>query len=772
VPPNGSSVPDLGDKYEFIEALGAGAMGCVYKARHRLLGRLVAVKVISAEHLPSTEAMQRALREARIGAALKHPNIVATFDVEHIVRGDAFSLCTVTEFVTGPTLRAWMDERGTPPMTESLRVARELCAGLAHAHTRGVVHRDVKPANVLMTEDGTVKVADFGLARALARGDTVTCEGAVVGTPLFMAPEQIKAVSSHELTAAVDVYAVGVILYRLLTGVSPFQADNPVQFIEKTLNEVAPRPSLHNPSVSPALDRVVRTALAKNPDERYPTAVELLAALEAVGDVVERGAVPPQPPTALLSGGSVATLPRTTTVSRAAPCVAPTVPRRRWGWPGAVVVLVLCRAVATWRGRTAVVGAVEDDPTAVAMVLLDAPEVPSVADCARLGRLVGTERYLRHLGVREVDDPAPLGCYFLARYADEKRRPERAFECATALLDRWGGKAPALHDGTVLEDVVRRSLAWRTWPQLPERMQSWLTNGAVAVTPSAVAAMAETVARETLALCKAEKLARADADRKLRDDGLKVLVPAARLIVSRGWDAWPPSERPSVVDVFCRLLLLQGNDDATMLLHEQLRVLTDQAVLVGLPRSRLLQYRAQDLIYVVGLKAERSYVQRLRREAVELMERAIADEPPTAVERRVRLVTLQAAMSCRSPDLHGVSEQNEVRTALGLLEGLPTTGVSASTAAYVTAVRAYVLACSRDGAAAEAELARTSRDRLDDDDRWWYHRAAAEIVEAGRGSKRRQNEHVEAALDAVPAEFYQYVAAMHFLMATQLPKLQ
>ena len=263
------------DKYEIAGVLGKGAMGVVYAARDRRLGRQVAIKTVLTSHLEDAttrrEYSQRFEREARAIAKLNHPNIVNVYDFGE--SGDLAYL--VMEYLQGKELKALFD--GGQPLATGVwaPVMAGLLAALAHAHSHGVIHRDIKPSNVMLLDGGGVKLMDFGVARLEDAGDE-TQVGTRIGTLSYMAPEQIQGVAVDH---RIDLFAAGVILYQCLTGRKPF-AGSEWELQRKIMFEPAEPPSRFNPGVSPALDAVVAQAMAKVPEQRFASAGEFQLALE------------------------------------------------------------------------------------------------------------------------------------------------------------------------------------------------------------------------------------------------------------------------------------------------------------------------------------------------------------------------------------------------------------------------------------------------------------------------------------------------------------
>jgi len=264
----------LGGRYEIAEKLGAGGMAIVYRAQDTLLQRPVTVKVLRGELVADENVVRRFRREAQAAASLSHPNIVGVYDVG---RQDDIHYI-VMEYVQGKTLKEEISERGPLPPEEAVRIARQICEALRHAHAHHIIHRDVKPHNVLITPEGRVKIGDFGIAGA-ATGSTVTYPGSMLGTVYYFSPEQAQGRYGDERS---DLYALGVVLYEMLTGRVPFEGESPVSVALKHIREIPPSPRELNPRVPPLAERIVMKAMAKEGERRYQSAAEMLRDLETL----------------------------------------------------------------------------------------------------------------------------------------------------------------------------------------------------------------------------------------------------------------------------------------------------------------------------------------------------------------------------------------------------------------------------------------------------------------------------------------------------------
>jgi eukaryotic-like serine/threonine-protein kinase len=261
-------------RYELAEVLGTGGMARVYRAHDRVLERDVALKVLDERLSADPEYVERFRREARAIARLPHPNIVTVID-----RGETEGWqFIVFEYVRGPNLKQLVQERGQLPVGQALTLAHQAARGLAYAHENGVVHRDVKPQNVLVDPDGVAKVTDFGIARAAGTDQGLTMTGTILGTGDYLSPEQA---SGQPVDARSDQYSLGVLLFELLTGEPPYTGESLFAVAARHVNDPIPSVRDRRPEVSARVEATIRRALAKRPEERFPTTDALIAALEA-----------------------------------------------------------------------------------------------------------------------------------------------------------------------------------------------------------------------------------------------------------------------------------------------------------------------------------------------------------------------------------------------------------------------------------------------------------------------------------------------------------
>jgi len=269
---------DLGDvianRYRLDELIGRGGMAAVYRAWDVPLARPVAVKLLRPEILADPDLAFRFRREAHAATVLRHPNVVACLDTGR--EGDQPYL--VMDLVDGEDLAARLRRDGALPPAEATRIAIDVARGLAVAHARGIVHRDVKPGNILLGTDGVARVTDFGIARLAAEAEA-TIPGTTLGSVHYFSPEQARGATT---TAASDVYSLGLVLFEMLTGTRPFSGSSPAEIALARVDAPAPSPVAVNPSLPPALDAVVRRALAPDPADRFPNGGAIAAELEAL----------------------------------------------------------------------------------------------------------------------------------------------------------------------------------------------------------------------------------------------------------------------------------------------------------------------------------------------------------------------------------------------------------------------------------------------------------------------------------------------------------
>jgi serine/threonine-protein kinase len=269
----------LAGRYRLLELLGQGGMATIYRARDAQLERDVAIKLLRPEFGRDPDFLARFRDEARAAASLSHPNIVAVFDFGEEESGPYI----VMELVDGQDLGAILRDNGPLAPRQSARVAAEVAKALHAAHVHGIVHRDVKPSNILVGRDGRVKVADFGIARALTESQ-ITMPGTTMGSVHYFAPEQARG---EQATASSDIYALGIVLFEALTGQRPFSGDGAAAVALARLTTTPPRPSSLRASIPSELDAIVARAMAFDPDDRYPTAAAMAGALD--GFLVDTG---------------------------------------------------------------------------------------------------------------------------------------------------------------------------------------------------------------------------------------------------------------------------------------------------------------------------------------------------------------------------------------------------------------------------------------------------------------------------------------------------
>ncbi len=261
----------LDNRYEILEVLGVGGMAVVYKARCHRLNRLVAIKILKAEYTQDEEFRRRFHAESQAVAMLSHPNIVSVYDVSTTDEADYI----VMELIDGITLKQYMEKKGTLNWKETLHFAIQIAKALDHAHSRGIIHRDIKPHNVMVLKNGSVKVTDFGIARVMSESNTLTKEA--LGSVHYISPEQAKG---GRVDNRSDLYSLGVVMYEMATGRPPYDGETPVAVAIQHINGKATLPSMLNPNIPGGLEQIVVRAMSHNPADRYPSAGALLTDLD------------------------------------------------------------------------------------------------------------------------------------------------------------------------------------------------------------------------------------------------------------------------------------------------------------------------------------------------------------------------------------------------------------------------------------------------------------------------------------------------------------
>ena len=274
----------IAGRYEMIEKVGNGGMATVYKAKDKVLNRFVAVKVLKEEFTTDEEFIRRFNIEAQSAAGLTHPNIVSVYDVGQ-ENGIYF---IVMELIQGKTLKQIINEEGKLPWKWSINIAIQIASALEAAHKNNIVHRDIKPHNIIITEDGIAKVTDFGIAKAVSNS-TITAFGTTIGSVHYFSPEHARGGFTD---AKSDLYSLGIVMYEMLTGRVPFDADTPVSIALKHMQEKPIEPIKLNPDIPLALNQIIMKAMQKEPSARYQTATEMLADLSLAlknpeGDFIE-----------------------------------------------------------------------------------------------------------------------------------------------------------------------------------------------------------------------------------------------------------------------------------------------------------------------------------------------------------------------------------------------------------------------------------------------------------------------------------------------------
>lgn len=264
----------LGNRYQLLSEIGSGGMARVYKALDRYLQRYVAIKILKDEFKHDAEFLKRFEIEAQAAASLTHPNIVQIYDVG--TENGIYYI--VMELVEGITLKEYIREKGALDWREAVDIVRQICSALNKAHSRNIVHRDIKPQNILITSDGIPKVTDFGIARAVT-SDTATMRIDTIGSVHYSSPEQVRGGYIDEKS---DIYSIGVTFFEMLTGRLPFDGESSVTVALKHIQDIPPLPSDIKPGIPPALDKIILKAMAKSRKDRYQSAAEMIRDLESL----------------------------------------------------------------------------------------------------------------------------------------------------------------------------------------------------------------------------------------------------------------------------------------------------------------------------------------------------------------------------------------------------------------------------------------------------------------------------------------------------------
>jgi len=389
-------------RYRIQRRLGKGGMARVYLAEDESLDRQVAIKILEDRHSDDPHFIERFQREARAAARLNHPNLVQIYDRAQ-VDGTSY---IVMEYVEGETLKDLIRREAPLDPRRAIGIAMQVLAALRVAHQAGVIHRDIKPQNILVQPDGRVKVADFGIARA--GGSDMTEAGSIVGTAQYLAPEQAQGL---ELGPPADLYAVGVVLYEMLTGRVPFEGDSAVTIAMKHVQEPPQQLTERNPLVPPSLEAVVMRALSKNPAQRYATAEEMGVDLDRV-----RQGLPVSEETMVIGAETATTRLQATETMVAptamAPRMGPPPPsssdgrRTLWTVLGivGVVLLALIVGLVVWTSTGG-----DDGPPTTETTLAEV-EVPDLVGLDREGAVAALEQVeLEALIIETTSDEAPEG---------------------------------------------------------------------------------------------------------------------------------------------------------------------------------------------------------------------------------------------------------------------------------------------------------------------------------------------------------------------------
>ena len=519
--------PEKLGRYVVQSELGRGAMGVVYKATDSVLERPVAVKTVNItlerEHADKYEA--RFYQEAKAAGGLNHPNIVTIHDVGKA--GDVVYMAM--EYIEGVELRTLIGEGRALALPQALSIASQVAEGLAYAHKRGVVHRDIKPHNVILDEEGRAKVTDFGIARAGASDMTET--GSIMGTAQYLSPEQAQG---HAVTAASDLYSIGVMLYEMLAGKLPFEGDSAVAVALKHLSEPPAPISQWRPDVHPALEAVVMAALAKDPAQRWQSAEDLAAGLEAARTQIAAGPNGGQD-TAAFAAIPMPVPDETGPTNLAPPSVVAPVAEpqekreRRWPWyaigalalalVGVLLYLILSGLLATEKREV---------PRVTGKQLVEARALME-----RAGFEVQTERVQSRQPFDQVVDQDPNG-------------GEEADKGSTVTLEVSGGPGDVLvppverlSEVQAVRELHKAGLEVTTDPEFSDKVKKDFAIRTVPpegteVTKGTRVRLLVSQGPEQVTVPDVTGLTRASAEARLRDEGLEVSAQEQESDVAEG----------------------------------------------------------------------------------------------------------------------------------------------------------------------------------------------------------------------------------------------
>jgi beta-lactam-binding protein with PASTA domain/predicted Ser/Thr protein kinase len=392
-------------RYLIVRKLGSGGMANVYLASDQELGRRVAIKILDERHARDAQFIERFRREAQHAAGLSHPNIVSVYD-----RGEAEGTYYIAmEYVEGRTLKELLVARGPSPLGIAIDYTRQILSALRFAHRNGIVHRDIKPHNVIVDGEGRVKVMDFGIARA-GTASQMTEAGSIIGTAQYLSPEQARGAPVDQTS---DLYSTGIVLYELLTGTVPFTGETPVEIAMKHLSQVPPPPSSHRPEVPRDLDYVVLRALAKDPADRYHSAEDMDSDLERIGRGIGVSAETAEAATSVLSRTDVGEA--ATTIGPPAATGTTYTPGRYYEYDepprrSSLVpwLLALLLVIAALVGGWFAWQALQDQLAATEPVAV--PDVEGVAEQLAVSQI--RDAGLQELIVREASEEAKKGIVF------------------------------------------------------------------------------------------------------------------------------------------------------------------------------------------------------------------------------------------------------------------------------------------------------------------------------------------------------------------------
>jgi len=767
--------------YRILEEVGRGGVGAVYRAHQTTLARDVALKVLVRADDDETRAWMdagtRLADEARAAARIQHAGLVRIFSAG---LDDDLGPYIVYEYMPGGTLRQRLQPGHAMGLVEAMRLfGSALLGGLGALHDAAVVHRDVKPENLLGDADGTFKLGDLGLAVFDDR-ETRTKTGLLVGTPGYVAPEVLVG-TAREPTPAFDVYSAAVVLVEAATGAHPFPGETAAKQLAEQLKRPLTAARLQTLGLPAAAAAVLARALSNDPAERPPTAAALLADIEA-----GTSGVVPRATTSMADDGATprSTAPHPTTEAVRAPTRpsptrqadpahersfrSPRPARRGPSWPRTLVVALLCAVACAllalrWRGPVTDVP-VDDDTTATAVIdedgvralrerLMTSKRTPDANEASLLATFVRRTGIRDRLGLAAVTADEPLALVYLARFAVQAGDTASAWRYYRRLVTRHGPAAVPLTSGSILEETADSALLALAAGDLAAQAQTFL-RGRDEPRSWALPALTllEGSARRGLAL--RSKPVDRDTNVAVEYD----LKSTIQLTLALGWRSFPPERRYAMFMALLSACSALGAADVTDGVTEYFERLARDggfAVVDGVDGHQAVELWRR----VVTIQAVSTDINPVRRtRALGLLDHGLAQARRASVtaDERASLLCLRALIHLRANVGTIVTSARGVDLSLAEVDRMDLTGLSPAMAARVKLLRASALNSGNRTDEAEVLLKSIDPDELHDDDRWLYHLDWYE-VHAYRNQYAAADAAITRGAAAAPPDLYGYV---------------